>query len=54
MPQDCCKTIEVKEHPSLTRAVLQAVNFLLHWISVFTPHLTHKKQQEYGRRKDFF
>jgi len=52
MAQDCCKTIEVKEHPSLTRVVLQAASVLLHWISVFTPHLTDKKQQEC--RRDFF
>jgi len=30
MAQDCYKTIEVKEHPSFTRAVLQTVNILLH------------------------
>ena len=63
MAQDCCKTTEVKEYPRLTHAVLQRVNFLLHWISaalatvqgslVFSPYLTHKKQQEYGRRKNF-
>jgi len=54
--RDCYKTIEVKEHPSLTRAVLQTVNILFHWISaalataqaslVFTPYRTHEKQQE--------
>jgi len=33
MAQDCYKTIEVKEDPSLTRMVLQTVNILLHWIS---------------------
>jgi len=56
MAQDCYKTTEVIEHPSLTRAVLQTVNILLHWIYaalaavqaslVFTPYLTNKKQQE--------
>jgi len=56
MAQNCYKTVEVKEHPTLTRAVLQTVNILLHWISsalaavqaslVFTPYLTHKKQPE--------
>jgi len=56
MAQDCYKTAEVKGHPSLIRAVLQTVNILFHWISValatvqasfvFTPYLTHKKQQE--------
>jgi len=30
MAQDCYKTIEVRENPSLTRAVLQTVNVLLH------------------------
>jgi len=30
MAQDCYKTIEFKEHPSLTRAVLQTLNSLLH------------------------
>jgi len=30
MAQDCYKTIEVKEDPSLTRMVLQTVNILLH------------------------
>jgi len=64
MALDCYKTIEVREHPSLTRALLQTVNVLLHWISaalatvqaglVFTPYLTHKKQREHGRRKGFF
>ena len=34
LAQDYCKTTEVKEHPSLTRAVLQTVNILLHWLSV--------------------
>jgi len=54
MAQDCDKTIEAKEHPNLTRAVLQTVNILLHWISVallatvqaslvFSPYLAHKK-----------
>jgi len=64
MAQDRYKTIEAKEHPR--RAVLQMVNVLLNCISaalatvqaslVFTPYLTHKKQQEHGRRrrKDFF
>ena len=52
MAQDCYKTIEVKEHLSLTRAVLQIVNIFSHWMSValdtvqaslvFTPYLTHK------------
>ena len=56
MAQDCYKTLEVKEHPTLTREVLQTVNILFHWISsalatvqaslVFTPYLTHKKQPE--------
>ena len=56
MAQDCYKTIEVKEYPTLTRAVLQTVNILLHWISsalatvqaslVFTRYLIHKKQPE--------
>jgi len=56
MAQGCYKTIEVKKHLSVTCAVLQTVNILLHWISaalatvqaslVFTPYLTHKKQQE--------
>ena len=56
MLQDCYKTIEVKEHPSVTCAVLQAVNILLHWLSaalttvqvnfVFIPYLTNKKQRE--------
>jgi len=66
MAVDCYKTIEVTEHPSLTRAVLQTVNVLLlwgysagynlHWgySLVFTPYLTQKNQQEHGRRKDFF
>jgi len=30
MALDCYKTIEVREHPSLTRALLQTVNVLLH------------------------
>jgi len=30
MAQDCYKTIEDQEHPTLTRAVLQTVNILLH------------------------
>jgi len=30
MAEDYYKTIEVKEHPSLTRAVLQTVDILLH------------------------
>jgi len=56
MAQDCYKTVELTKHPSLTRAMLQTVNILLHWISaalatvqaslVFTPYLTHEKQQE--------
>jgi len=45
------QTAEVKERPSLTRAVLQTVNILFHWISValatvqaglvFAPYRTH-------------
>ena len=56
MGQDCYKTTEVKKDPSSTRARLQTVNILLHWISValatvqaslvFTPYLTHKKRRE--------
>ena len=56
MAQDCYKTTEGKEYPRLTRAALQTVNILLNWIFtalatvqaslVFTPYLTHKKQQE--------
>jgi len=48
--------IEIKQHPSLTRAVLQNVSVLLHGISAalatvraslaFIQHLTSKKQQE--------
>jgi len=30
MARDCYKTVEVKEHPSLTRVVSQTVNILLH------------------------
>jgi len=55
MAQDCFKTIEVKENLSLTRAVLQTVNILSHWMSValatlqasfvFTPYLTHKSNK---------
>jgi len=30
MAQDCYKTIEVKDDPSLTRAVLPTVNIFLH------------------------
>ena len=55
MAQDNYKTIEVKEHPGLTRAVLHTVNILLNCISaalakvqaslVFIPYLNHKKHQ---------
>jgi len=55
MAQDCFKTIEVKEKLSLTRAVLQTVNILPHWMSiamatvqaslVFTPYLTLKSNK---------
>jgi len=53
MAEDYYKTIEVKEHPSLTRVVLQTVSILLHGISAalakvranlaFIPYLTNKK-----------
>ena len=56
MAKDCYKTIFSQRTSSLTRSALQTVNILLHWISaskatvqaslVFTPYLTHKKQQE--------
>jgi len=56
MARDCYKTVEVKEHPSLTRVVSQTVNILLHWnyvalaavqaSLVYIPYLTHKKKQE--------
>jgi len=51
MAEDYHKTIEVKEHPILTCAVLETADILLHWISaelppaqvslVFTTYLTH-------------
>jgi len=56
MAEDYYKTIEIKEHPSTTRAVLQTVTILLLAISAvlatvraslaFIPYLTIKKQQE--------
>jgi len=55
MAQDCYETTEVKENLSLTRAVLQTVNILPHWMSValatvhashvFAPCLTHKSNK---------
>ena len=50
------QTIEIKKHPSLTRAILQTVRILLHGIFAalatvraslaFIPYLTSKKQEE--------
>jgi len=55
MAQDCYETTDVKESLSLTRAVLQTVNILPHWMSavlatvhashVFAPYLTHKSNK---------